>query len=208
GGSMAIVDLTSIQKREPGANGVAIKELTWPDGMATQFTTLLNIRGKDHLLVTDELGSGSCDDPMLPPWGSARIFDISDEKNPKLVSKILTEANEPAHCEEAVAKWSGLIAFGVGTHYCSVDRTTDPRLLGCGFWEGGLRIFDIRNPWHPKEVAYFDTETGSVPGLPHFRPDRKEVWIATGNADATFFVLKFPAGSVVDRILSDLPAAQ
>jgi len=42
-----------------------------------------------------------------------------------------------------------------------------------------------------------------VPGLPHFRPDRREVWIATGNADSTFFVLKFPKGGVVDEILGD-----
>lgn len=50
-------------------------------------------------------------------------------------------------------------------------------------------------------MAYFDTGTGSVPGLPHFRADRREVWIATGNADATFYVLKFPKGGVVDEIL-------
>lgn len=203
GGSLAIVDTSSIQARAAGAKGTAIKELTWPDGFGTQFTTLLSIRGKDHLLVSDELGAGNCDDPTRPPFGSARIFDVSDEQNPKLVSKFMTEALEPSHCAEAVEKAGGVgISFGVGTHYCSVDRTTDPRLLGCGFWEGGLRVFDIRNPWRPKEVAYFDTGTGSVPGLPHFRPERREVWIAVGNADSAFYVLKFPKGGVVDEILS------
>jgi hypothetical protein len=152
-------------------------------------------------LVSDELGSNNCDDPAKPVFGYARILDISDEQNPKLVSQFKTEALEPAHCAEA-QPLAGAIGFGVGTHYCSVDRVNDPRLLGCGYWSGGLRVFDIRNPWRPKEVAYFDTNNGSVPGLPHFRPDRKEVWIASGDADATFYVLKFPAGSVGDQILS------
>lgn len=204
GGSLAIVDTSSIQSRAPEAKGTAIKELTWPDGFGTQFTTLLNIRGKDYLLVSDELGAGNCDDPAKPPFGSARIFDVSDERNPQLVSKFMTEALEPSHCQEALEKQGGIgISFGVGTHYCSVDRTTDPRLLGCGFWEGGLRVFDIRNPWRPKEVAYFDTGSGSVPGLPHFRPDRREVWVAVGNADSNFYVLRFPKDGVVDEILRD-----
>jgi hypothetical protein len=201
GGSIAIVDLSQIQARAPGAKGTAIKEFSWPDGSTTQYTTLLNIRGKDHLLVSDELGSSNCDDPAFPVFGYARILDISDETNPKLVSQIKTEALEPAHCTEALPL-AGLIGFGVGTHYCSVDRTTNPRLLGCGFWAGGMRVFDIRNPWRPKEVAYFDTGNGSVPGLPHFRADRKEVWIASGDADATFYVLKFPEGSPGHQILS------
>jgi hypothetical protein len=201
GGSIAIVDLSQIQARAAGAKGTAIKEFSWPDGSTTQYTTLLNIRGKDHLLVSDELGSTSCDDPAIPVFGYARILDISDEQNPKLVSQIKTEALEPAHCAESLPL-AGLIGFGVGTHYCSVDRTENPRLLGCGFWAGGLRVFDIRNPWRPKEVAYFDTVNGGMPGLPHFRADRKEVWIASGDEDATFYVLKFPEGSPAYQILS------
>jgi hypothetical protein len=201
-GSIAIVDTSTIQARASGAKGTAIKELSWPDGSTTQFTTLVSIRGKDHLVVTDELGSGNCNDASKPQFGYARIFDISDETSPKLVSKILTEALDPKNCTEAVQKAGGGIGFGVGTHYCNVDRTTDPRLLACGFWEGGLRIFDIRNPWRPKEVAYFDTMSGSVPGRAHFRPERKEVWVATGNAGSTFYVLRFPAGGAVDQVLS------
>lgn len=201
-GTIAIVDTSSIQARAKDAKGVAIKQVTWPDGSTTQFTTLVSIRGKDHLIVTDELGSGNCDDPNKPQFGYARIFDISDETDPKLVAKILTEALDPKNCMEAIQKAGGGLGFGVGTHYCNVDRTTDPRLLACGFWEGGLRIFDIRNPWQPKEVAYFDTMGGSVPGRAHFRLDRKEVWVTTGNTGSAFFVLKFPEGSPVDQILS------
>jgi hypothetical protein len=201
GGSISIVDLSQIQARAAGAKGTAIKEFSWPDGSTTQYTTLITYRGKDHLLVSDELGSNSCSDPARPVFGYARILDISDEKNPKLVSQIKTEALEAKNCAEALPL-AGSIGFGVGTHYCSVDRTTDPRLLACGFWVGGVRVFDVRNPWQPKEVAYFDTPNGGVPGLPYFRPDRKEMWIASGDADATFYVLKFPAGSPGDQILS------
>ncbi|HEX6241147.1 MAG TPA: hypothetical protein VFZ61_09655, partial [Polyangiales bacterium] len=200
-GSIAIVDTSTIQARASGAKGVAIKELSWPDGSTTQFTTLVSIRGKDHLIVTDELGSGSCADPNKPQFGYARIFDVSNETDPKLVAKILTEALDPKNCQEAIEKAGGGIGFGVGTHYCNVDRTTDPRLLACGFWEGGLRIFDIRNPWQPKELAYFDVPGGSVPGRAYFRLERKEAWVSFGNTGG-FYVLKFPEGSPVDQVLS------
>jgi len=28
-------------------------------------------------------------------------------------------------------------------------------MLACGFQHGNLRVFDVRDPYHPKEVAYF-----------------------------------------------------
>ena len=40
----------------------------------------------------------------------------------------------------------------------------DPRVFACGNWDAGLRVYDIRNPWQPKEVAYFDRADGGVPG--------------------------------------------
>ncbi len=106
----------------------------------------------------------------------------SDEKKPTVVSKILTEILSDKKCEEAkpLANLTagGLVPFGVGTHYCNVDRTEDPRILACGFWEAGLRLFDIRNPWRPKEVAYFDTPTANVPGLVRIYAEKRELWVA------------------------------
>ena len=74
-------------------------------------------------------------------------------------------------------------------HYCNVDRRDDPRLLSCALWAGGVRLYDIRNPWRPKEVAYFNVPGTAVPGLTRIRVDRRELWLSTLT---TFYVLSLP----------------
>jgi len=197
-GSLAIVDLSQVQARAANAQGKLIKEISWPDGSASQYPIPITYRGRDYLVMTDELGSGSnCADPAKPQFGYARIFDIQDETNPVLVSKIKTEAQDPAHCTEATAQ-AGTF-FGVGTHYCNVDRRDDPRLLSCGLWAGGVRLYDIRNPWRPKEVAYFNVPNTQVPGLTRLRVAERELWVATST---TFYVLGLPE-AVIGPLLSD-----
>jgi hypothetical protein len=195
-GSLAIIDLTDVQARKASPVGKIIKELSWPDGNVTQYPIAITYRGKDYLMVTDELGSGNCDDPMKPPYGYARIFDISDEMNPTLVSKIKTEAQSPCMGQPPSDGF-----FGVGTHYCNVDRLTDPRLLACANWEGGLRVYDIRNPWRPKEFAYFDTASEGVPGLVRILIDKGMLWVTT--TPGTFYVLKFADGVLAPIIESN-----
>jgi hypothetical protein len=200
-GSFAVMDLSEVEARAPNAKGKLIHEQKWEDGNVSQYPTLLSYRGRDHLLITDELGSGNCDNPEKPQWGYARIFDISNEKSPQLVSLIKTEAQDPKNCMAAGQANGGTSGFGLGTHYCSVDRLDDPRLLSCGEWDAGVRVFDIRNPWRPKEVAYFDTPTANVPGLTRIHAAKRELWVAT--APGTFYVLKFTPGSAADLILSE-----
>jgi hypothetical protein len=117
-----------------------------------------------------------------------------------VVSKVKTEAQDLAHCERATQ--SAGTFFGVGTHYCNVDRREDPRLLACGLWGGGARVFDIRNPWRPKEVAYSGASGVDdwVPSLTRILTDTRELWIAT--TISGFYVLKFADG-VLDEILAD-----
>lgn len=200
-GSLAIMDLSEVQARKPGAKGTVIKELQWEDGNVSQYPVAVQYGGKDYLVITDELGSGNCDNPKKPQWGYARIFDISDEQDPKLVSLIKTEAQDPGHCKEAGAANGGTSGFGLGVHYCNVDRLEDPRVLACGNWDAGLRVYDIRNPARPKEVAYFDTPDGNMPGLARIMPDKREIWIAM--VPSTFFVLKITEGSELDQILAE-----
>ena len=200
-GSLAILDLTQVQARAPGAKGTLIKELSWEDGNVSQYPIAITYRGVDHLMITDELGSGNCNDAKKPQWGYARIFDISDEKNPKVVSLIKTEAQDPGNCMAAGAAQGGTGGFGVGTHYCNVDRLDDPRLLACGNWEGGVRVYDIRNPWRPREVAYFDVAGEGVPGLVRIHVEKRELWLAS--TPGTFYVLKWAEGSPIAQVLNE-----
>jgi hypothetical protein len=200
-GSFAIMDLTQVQARMPDAQGKVISEITWEDGNTSQYPILVTYGGKDHLIINDELGAGACGEPMKPQWGYTRIFDLSDEKMPKQLSIIKTEAQDPKNCEKA-SENAGAAAgfFGLGTHYCNVDRFDNPRLLSCGNFDAGVRVYDIRNPWRPKEVAYFDTPQLNVPSMQRIVVEKRELWVASGSSE--FFVLKFTPGSAPDQILS------
>ena len=53
------------------------------------------------------------------------------------------------------------------TERCTVDRQDNPTIVACGWVNAGLRVFDIRDPLHPKEIAYWKgpaTRTAFLPG--------------------------------------------
>jgi len=84
---------------------------------------------------------------------------------------------------------------GYASHYCSVPKQVDPGIVACSFIASGLRVFDIRDPTAPKEIAYFvappsGLNGGTTPGeksnyamsKPSFVPERGEIWYSDGNS--------------------------
>jgi hypothetical protein len=45
-----------------------------------------------------------------------------------------------------------------------VPQRTDPGIVACSFIISGLRVFDIHDPVHPKEIAYFNPPSKDVVG--------------------------------------------
>ena len=45
---------------------------------------------------------------------------------------------------------------GYAGHYCNVPTRVDPAIVACSMILSGLRVFDIRDPYHPREIAYFN----------------------------------------------------
>jgi hypothetical protein len=99
------------------------------------------------------------------------------------------------------------IVQGYAGHYCNVPRRNDPEILACSMIASGLRIFDIRDPANPREMAYYvapnkTSRTAGAPSnyamsSPTFVPERSEVWYTDGNSG--FYNVKlagwpFPAG--------------
>jgi hypothetical protein len=203
GSGLTILDLSEVQARKPKPKVTVISETSWLDGNTGQYSEPVTYHGKPFLLVTDELGNrgvvglGRCG--AIPTFAFPRIFDISDEKHPKEISRLMLEVEDPTHCAEAVA--GGPLLFGFGSHYCNVDRTEDPRLAVCSFWESGIRVFDIRNPWQPREIAYFNpADSDMAPALSRILPEKRQIWVAL--MFSGFYVLDF-TNSVVDEILAE-----
>jgi hypothetical protein len=216
-----ILDSSEVQERRANAQIKLISKFLYKDGSIAQVTIPVYIRGKPYIIQVDEGGSGgityagwagSCA-AGFPPFPMARIVDISNEKKPTLVSKLVMEINTPEHCASVLPDLVGLSIFTYGTHYCSVDDRNNATTLACGMFNSGIRVFDIRNPERPKEIAYFypagvktasggsnhDLGNNFVPGGPdwcsaevHLDAERGMLWSTC--QDNGLLMLKFERG--------------
>ena len=48
---------------------------------------------------------------------------------------------------------------GYAGHYCNVPTRVDPTIVACSMIISGLRVFDISDLLHPKEIAYYVAPT-------------------------------------------------
>jgi hypothetical protein len=100
------------------------------------------------------------------------------------VSRLTLAINDPANCAREVADQEN-----ASVHYHDVDSQQRTTFVMASMWNAGLRIFDVRQPLHPKEVAYFNPglfATASDSGLldkawGHVRYDESSgrIWFAT-----------------------------
>jgi hypothetical protein len=175
---LLIYDLSEIQARKPNAQPKLISTLLWKDGSVAQHTIPARIDGKPYVISVDEGGSLGLTSAAqlqaacaagLPPFPMARIIDISDETNPHIVSRLMLEVHDPKNCAAVVPDLVGLSTFTYGSHYCSVDNRDHATTLACGYFNSGIRVFDIRDPLRPKEIAYYNPAgtTTASPGSNH-----------------------------------------
>ena len=183
---LLIYDLSEIQARKPNPQVPLVSKLLWKDGSTAQHTIVVRIKGKPYVVFVDEGGSGgrgmanwtaACA-AGFPPFAVARLIDISDERNPKIVSRMLLETN--TKCAQVLPDLVGQTSFSYDSHYCSVDNRHNATTLACGYFFSGIRVFDIRDPVRPKEIAYYNppgTLTPS-PGSNHANAGRG--WVSGG----------------------------
>ena len=184
---LIIADVSDIQARKPNPQVRVISKLLWKDGEAAQHTINVKIGGKPYVIFVDEGGSGG-NSPTgwqaacaagLPAWPFARIIDISDETKPKIVSRLMLEVNDPANCSKVLPDLVGLGSFTYGSHYCSVDNRHHATTLACGYFNSGIRVFDIRDPLRPKEIAYYNP-AGTLTASPGSNHATNGQWRAGG----------------------------
>jgi hypothetical protein len=170
---LVIVDVSEVQQRRPNPTVSVVSQLFWKDGSVAQVPKPIRIKGRPFILFTDEAGSAFFNRAAacaqgLPPDGFARLIDISDENNPRETAKLMLEVHDPKNCSATLNDDSTKI-FRYDSHYCTVDDPQDARLALCAYFESGIRVFDIHDPYRPREVAYFKpgaVGSASRPGSP------------------------------------------
>lgn len=144
---LVILDVSAIQSRAAtdAVPPATVGSVGWTDGTAAQVPVPMDYNGHKYVLFVDEGG-----------YGASRIIDVNDPKNPFVVSKLKLAIHMPANQSTAAADSSGDGSFTYTGHYCAVDREHNPTAAACGYFESGIRVFDIRDPYHPREIAYFN----------------------------------------------------
>lgn len=140
-----VLDISQVQRRVPHPHVPHIGRYFWIDGQVTQHSIHVTYRGKPYLYTVDEAGSGG-----------VKLFDISNDRDPKIVNKIKLEINLPKNIDSNIGSSMGGSIFAYESHYCAVDRPDNPTALACGWTSSGIRIFDIRDPRKVREIAYFN----------------------------------------------------
>jgi hypothetical protein len=177
-----ILDVSDIQHRRPNPQIEVVSTLFWDDqGTAEQMLPFFS-HGRSYNISTDESGGQGGAGGLAAacargasPYGYANVIDITDERNPRIVSKIMLEVQYPPNCSKFLSEpaevGDGILDYS--TERCAVDRTNDPTLAVCGSRGTGTRVYDIRDPLHPAEIAYWKgpaPRTAFLPGAGIWSP--------------------------------------
>lgn len=170
------------------------------------------INGHHYLLHSEESVFGtaySCVPQEANPFaGPSQPFltNIDDPAHPKTVAEMGLEINEPQNCPTQLADKEN-----DSVHYHDVDSATDTHFVMASMWNAGIRVFDVRDPAKPTEVAYFNSADVAGPGQDtlldhvwghiHYDAARGEIWFVS--ASGGFYVVR-----IEDQVRHqlDLPA--
>ena len=197
---LVVLDISQVQARVPNPQVSIVGSTTWPDVTIPQAALPFTRDGKPYVIEADEFSNDANGRLAMngERVGAARIIDLSDETAPRVVSDLRLEVNQASNRAE-IAGDPGADSFtgGYAAHYCAIPQRIDPDLAACTFLASGLRVFDIRDPEAPREVAYFVAPTDAGPNAalssPAFAPGRQEVWYSDGNLG--FYALRLTNGA-------------
>jgi hypothetical protein len=207
---LTILDVSQVQKRVASPQVKVISHLTWPQVSIPQTPIPVTIstgspkQPHKFLVEVDEFAKSALSFNADDPVGAARIINIDNEKHPVVVSNLRLAVNSPdarkGPQQNDPDASSGL--QGYAAHYCAVPNRIEPGIAACSFILSGLRVFDIRDPYHPKEIAYFNQppppdaqgQSGSYAmSAPSFVPALNEIRYSDGNSG--FYVVRLTNGA-------------
>ncbi len=170
-----VIDTSEVQSRRPNARMHRISTVPIRNGSVAQHTVSFSVGGKPYVLHVDEGGAGGLQDPGatgvkaacnagMTPFPLGHIYDMADEAKPRLISELRLETHVADNCSKVIPDILGLATFTYGSHYCSVDNRENATALACSYFNSGVRVFDIRDPAKPKEIAYYNPPSVASPG--------------------------------------------
>ncbi len=134
---MYILDISNI------TNPSVVSSINWGPELGGHTHTGLPLPDRNLLVVTDE----SKGLPGEEPPKFMRILDISDDKNPKELSKYYV-------VDEDYSQYGP--RFGPhNLHENRLDSFINDKIVFVTWFGGGLRIVDISDPYKPKEIDKF-----------------------------------------------------
>lgn len=191
-GNYGILDVSDIQDRKPDPVVRQISRITWNPVTIPQNAWPLTIKHHRYLFEFDELAFRFNPVTIDDTVGAARLINIDDPRHAFIASNIRLEVNDKANHRLANGDPSPLPSQPLmySAHYCGTPRRVDPGIVACSFINSGLRVFDVRDPEHPREVAYYiappkAARTQLLPGnfamsQPAFDIARHDVWYTDG----------------------------
>jgi hypothetical protein len=184
---LVIEDVSDYQFRRPNPQIRIISKLFWADQGQSESMIPVHINGHPYIISTDEAGgaggaggwAAACA-RGASAFGYPQIIDVADVANPKIISKLRLEVSDPANCTAlrmetpsdapGTAPGTNLPASSGTTNYseetCVPDNPEDTKMLACGFQNAQLRVFDVSDPTHPKEIAYWKSGAPRTRMLP------------------------------------------
>jgi hypothetical protein len=194
-----IVDISNWLARDAGGRPLGPPRIISQRSGRGHSVRTATIKGTPFVLHSEEspFGAGySCAPESANPFAGPSqpwLTDIGDEANPKLASQFGLAINNPENCPKQLEAGET-----DGVHYHDVDDPNDTTFVMASMWNAGIRVFDVRNPASPVEVAYFNpadvdpSATGTT--LDHawghirYVPSTGHLWFAT--ADGGFWVVE------------------
>jgi len=207
---LVIYDTTDFLRRAAEPKLKEVSSLLWTASSENEMSTnigsgshtaqLFRSNGHAYIYSNDET-------PLIIdcPWSHGRIIDITDEAHPIKVSDITLAVQKPENCPSIVQDLANY-----SPHYVGFDDPENATMLFETAYAAGLRVWDIHDPRHPKEIAYWHpapvtytalhstaswvalsggSNWDSVPNYVRYRPETGQIWII--GYTAGFQILQF-----------------
>jgi len=201
GGGLVILDVSQVQARKPNPVVTEVSEMSWPEVTIPQNVIPVTVHGHPYAIEFDEFDSNVFTYKPEENVGGVHVIDLADEKHPRVVARIRlpvwdVKARATDQQDDPGAQGVGQ---GYAAHYCNVPSRVDPGLLACTMLVSGMRVYDIRDILHPREVAYANVPAlgddgdpidkgGWAMASPAFVPQRHEIWYS--DTASGFYVVR------------------